>query len=227
VRFRRSCSHLASSRQALAFVVHVANSVATQQNWIRHLTGKFGNATAGGVRFFALDNEPGGWANTHRDVHPVAPTYQEIVQRSTQYARGIKDIDPTAWVAGPEDFGWAIYVGDPSKNGGLWNAIYYLQQMRAYEQANGVRILDYYTEHWYPSPPGVIDWSQEAGTPDVQAARLRSTRTFWDSTYREENWIGTYFPPGDAHSDVPQMGERQLSGDEGRSHGIQLGRSWS
>jgi hypothetical protein len=175
--------------------IHVANSVATQQNWIRHLTGKFGNATAGGVRFFALDNEPGGWANTHRDVHPVAPTYQEIVRRSTQYARGIKDVDPTAWVAGPEDFGWAIYVGDPSKNGGLWNAIYYLQQMRAYEQTNGVRILDYFTEHWYPSPPGVIDWSQEAGTPDVQAARLRSTRTFWDPTYREENWIGTYYPP--------------------------------
>ena len=175
--------------------IHVPNTVATQQAWIRHLTGKFGNASSGGVRFFALDNEPGGWANTHRDIHPVAPTYQEIVQRTTQYARGIKDADPTAWVAGPEDFGWAIYVGDPSKNGGLWNAIYYLQQMRAYEQANGVRILDYFTEHWYPSPAGVIDWSQDAGTPDVQAARLRSTRTFWDSTYREENWIGTWYPP--------------------------------
>ena len=29
----------------------------------------------------------------------------------------------------------------------------------------------------------------------MQAARLRSTRTFWDSTYREENWIGQYYPP--------------------------------
>ena len=175
--------------------IHIANSVATQKSWVTHLTGKFGNSGSGGVRFYALDNEPGGWANTHRDVHPVAPDYQEITSRSLQYASGIKSADPTAWVAGPEDFGWAVYVGDPSKNGGLYNAIYYLQQMRNYEQTNGVRILDYFTEHWYPSPPGVIDFSQDPGTVDVQAARLRSTRTFWDSTYREENWIGQYYPP--------------------------------
>ena len=175
--------------------IHVANSVATQKSWVSHLTSKFGSSGNGGVRFYALDNEPGGWANTHRDVHPVAPDYQEITSRSLQYAAGIKAADPTSWVAGPEDFGWAVYVGDPSKNGGLYNAIYYLQQMKSYEQANGVRILDYFTEHWYPSPAGVIDFSQDPGTADVQAARLRSTRTFWDSTYREENWIGTYYPP--------------------------------
>ena len=123
------------------------------------------------------------------------PTTRRSRRARLQYAAGIKSADPTSWVAGPEDFGWAVYVGDPSKNGGLYNAIYYLQQMRNYEQTNGVRILDYFTEHWYPSPPGVIDFSQDPGTSDVQAARLRSTRTFWDPTYREENWIGTYYPP--------------------------------
>ena len=175
--------------------IHVANSVATQKSWVSHLSGKFGNSGAGGVGFYALDNEPGGWANTHRDVHPVAPTYQEITSLSLQYARGIKDADPTALVAGPEDFGWAIYVGNTAANGGLYNAVWYLQQMRSYEQTNHVRILDYFTEHWYPSPAGVIDWSQDPGTADVQAARLRSTRTFWDPTYKEENWIGQYYPP--------------------------------
>ncbi|MEO8880032.1 MAG: glycoside hydrolase family 44 protein [Gemmatimonadaceae bacterium] len=175
--------------------IHVANSEATQKAWVTHLTGKFGASGSGGVRFYALDNEPGGWANTHRDVHPVAPNYQEITSRSVSYAAAIKSGDPSAWVAGPEDFGWAVYVGNPSVNGGLYNAVYYLQQMKAYEQVHGTRILDYFTEHWYPSPPGVIDFSQNPGTVDVQAARLRSTRTFWDSTYREENWIGQYYPP--------------------------------
>ncbi|MEO6209125.1 MAG: glycoside hydrolase family 44 protein [Gemmatimonadaceae bacterium] len=175
--------------------IHVANSEATQKAWVTHLTGKFGASGSGGVRFYALDNEPGGWANTHRDVHPVAPNYQEITSRSVSYAAAIKSGDPSAWVAGPEDFGWAVYVGNPSLNGGLYNAVYYLQQMKAYETAHGTRILDYFTEHWYPSPPGVIDFSQNPGTADVQAARLRSTRTFWDSTYREENWIGQYYPP--------------------------------
>ncbi|MEP7087510.1 MAG: glycoside hydrolase family 44 protein, partial [Gemmatimonadota bacterium] len=175
--------------------IHVANTENMQKAWVNHLTGKFGASGSGGVRFYALDNEPGGWANTHRDVHPVAPNYQEITSRSKTYAAAIKSADPSSWVAGPEDFGWAVYVGNPSLNGGLYNAVYYLQQMKAYEQTNGVRILDYFTEHWYPSPPGVIDFSQDPGTADVQAARLRSTRTFWDSTYREENWIGTYYPP--------------------------------
>ena len=38
--------------------------------WVKHLTGKYGFANAGGVRFYDLDNEPMLWSDTHRDVHP-------------------------------------------------------------------------------------------------------------------------------------------------------------
>ena len=39
--------------------------------WINDLTGRYGNAGNGGVRFYALDNEPDLWFETHRDVAPI------------------------------------------------------------------------------------------------------------------------------------------------------------
>jgi hypothetical protein len=175
--------------------IHVANSVALQQGWIQHLTGKYGSASQGGIPFYAMDNEPSGWGNTHRDVSPGQITYQYLVQRTEQYGAMIKSVDPTAQLAGPEDFGWAVYVGTPAQNGGLWNAWYYLQQMQLYQQSHGSRLLDVFTEHFYASPAGVVTFDGTPGTAAVQAARLRSTRSLWDSTYVEENWIGQWYPP--------------------------------
>ena len=59
--------------------------------------------------------------------------------------------------------------------------------MRAYEQAHGVRILDYYDNHWYPQESGVAFGN---GTdPATNALRLRSTRNLWDPSYVDESWI--------------------------------------
>ncbi len=163
---------------------HIDNSPALMQGWVQHLTSKFGTAANGGVQFYEMDNEPAGWSNTHRDVHPNAPTYDEIVNLTTQYAPMVKANDPSAQVLGPSDFGWPAYVGsgaEINEHGGNWNAIWYLQQMQAYEQQHGVRILNYFDEHYYPSGPGDDQW------------RLRSTRSLWDPTYTDESWIGQYY----------------------------------
>ena len=49
---------------------HIDNTVALQQGWVQHLISTFGTAANGGVPYYQLDNEPGGWSNTHRDVEP-------------------------------------------------------------------------------------------------------------------------------------------------------------
>ena len=162
--------------------VHVPNTPAQQAAWVKHLVGKFGPAAKGGVAIYQMDNEPGGWANTHRDIHPDVPTYREIVAKTLPYARAVKSADPTALIDGPGDFGWAVYKGDPAANGGLWNAEYYLQQLRAESQKSGLRLLDYFDEHFYPT------W-QDGQTDD---ALLQSTRSLWDPAYVEKNWIGKY-----------------------------------
>ena len=73
---------------------HIANTPAIQQAWVQHLVGRFGTAKKGGVKFYQMDNEPFGWANTHRDVQPTQPTYDFILSQTEQYAPVVKKPTP-------------------------------------------------------------------------------------------------------------------------------------
>jgi hypothetical protein len=169
------------------------------QGWINHLKGRYGSAAQGGVKFYALDNEPGLWHETHRDVHPAHATYQELAERGQQYAAAVKAIDPSAQTLGPVQDGWAryfyaSYTDNPDdiaeqdrKQHGMPFVVWYLQQMRAYEQQHGQRILDYFDLHYYPQAANIA--LAPAGDAATQALRLRSTRALWDSSYVDESWI--------------------------------------
>ncbi len=171
------------------------------QSWMTHLAGEFGNAAGGGVRLFNLDNEPMLWHHTHRDVHPDPVSYNEIRDRSFSYGAAIKTTDPDALTLGPVLWGWTAYfysavdaqsgnwANPPDRNahGGTPFVPWYLQQMRAYEQQHGVRILDYLDLHFYPQGGQALT---TAGNADLQALRLRSTRGLWDPAYTDESWIG-------------------------------------
>lgn len=167
--------------------------------WITHLTGRYGGAAGGGVAYYNLDNEPMLWNSTHRDVHPLPVTYDEIRDRTYQYAPAVKAADPAAQTLGPVLWGWCAYFYSASDGCGI-GADYrahnnmpfvpwYLQQMHAYQQQHGVRILDYLDLHYYPQASGVS--LSSAGSTSTQALRLRSTRSLWDPAYTDESWIGT------------------------------------
>jgi Glycoside hydrolase family 44 len=180
--------------------VSIVSNPDFQKAWVQHLVKTHGTAAKGGVQIYQMDNEPSGWGNTHRDVHPEPTSYDELRDRTFQYASMVKATDATAKVLGPSDFGWPVYVdsgvkGDREKHGGVWFARWYLQQMRAYEQQKGVRILDYFDEHYYPAADDICLANCPAGDAKTQALRLRSTRSLWDSTYTDESWIGKYNPP--------------------------------
>ena len=174
------------------------------QDWMTHLIGRYGTAAAGGVRFYNLDNEPMLWADTHRDVHPAPPSYDELRDRTFAYAAAIKATDATAETLGPAEWGWSGYFWsalDAAPGGAWWNnpldrlahgnlplTAWYLQQLAAYHQQHGVRLLDYLDLHYYPQAGGVS--LSGAGSASTQALRLRSTRSLWDPTYVDESWIG-------------------------------------
>ncbi len=155
---------------------HVDNSAALEEAWVRHLVATFGTADHGGVPFYQLDNEPYGWGNTHRDVEPKGANYSTIAALGQQYAEMVKKADTSAAVMGPSDFTLGGWIGDTKQQNGLYAAEYYLQQMAAYEQAHGVRILDYLDEHYYPQFSDA-------------ASQLASTRTLWDPTYNGGTWV--------------------------------------
>lgn len=155
---------------------HIDNSVELQRSWIQHLVEKFGQGSKGGVPYYELDNEPSGWGNTHRDVLPKGADYSQIVALGKQYAAMIKQVDPTAKVLGPGDFTLGGWIGDTAKQNGLFGGQYYLREMAAYEKKNGVRVIDYFDEHYY-------------GEGHDEASQLASTRTLWDPTYNGGTWV--------------------------------------
>ena len=174
--------------------------------WISHLVARYGAANQGGVTLYNLDNEPMLWNSTHQDVHPLPTSYDEIRDRTIQYAAAIKAADPGARTLGPVVWGWTSYFWsalDRAAGGSWWNnpvdrlahgdtpfLAWYLQQMKTYQDQHQVRLLDYLDVHIYPQGSGVF--SESAGDAATQTLRLRSTRALWDPTYKDESWINDY-----------------------------------
>ncbi len=187
-------------------------------NWINHLTQTHGTAANGGVKYYGLDNEPDIWFETHRDVYPVAWKYDEFRDLTYRYAAALKAADPSAKTLGPVVMGWTYYwhgswdgqrqdwatPDDRDAHGGTPFAPWYLQQMAAYEQQHGVRLLDYLDLHFYPQ--NGVDL-RDAGDANLQALRLRSTRALWDPTYVDESWIAQAGPDGGIVRLIPRMRE--------------------
>ncbi|HYF65088.1 MAG TPA: glycoside hydrolase family 44 protein [Herpetosiphonaceae bacterium] len=171
--------------------------------WVSHLVGRYGAAANNGVRFYAIDNEPMLWHETHRDIHPEPATYDEVRDAALQFAPAIKAADPGAKVLGPALWGWWAYFcsakdmeasdicsassADRAAHGGTPFIPWYLQQMKHYADTHGgARILDYLDIHYYPQASGVS--LSGAGSLATQELRLRSTRALWDPTYVDESW---------------------------------------
>ncbi len=169
--------------------------------WMAHLASQFGTASQGGVRYYALDNEPMLWDTAHRDVHPSPVSYDEIWQKTLAYASAIKAQDPAAQIFGPDTWGWcdlfassADHDGDctdgPDRaaHGGLPFVEWYLKQVREHELATGVRLVDWVDLHFYPQGSGITLSDDEGSSASLR--RLRSLRALYDPTYTDESWIG-------------------------------------
>ncbi len=170
---------------------------AFEQAWIAHLVSRFGNAAAGGVRYYALDNEPALWNSTHRDVHPNPLTYDELWTRTSDYATAVKAADPLAQVTGPASWGWCEYFysaadgcgpgADRAAHGGLGLTEWYLKQVNDHLLATGQRLVDVLDVHYYPQDGSALNDNEDATT---SARRLRELKSLYDPTYVDESWIG-------------------------------------
>ncbi len=179
---------------------NIANSPDYQKAWIQHLVDTHGTTANGGVNIYELDNEPSIWYLTHYDIHPNHTGYDELTNASIAYAATVKAVDPSALTDGPADFGWLGYTGglapagdDSIAHGNLMLGQYYLQQMYANQQQSGVRLLDYFDEHYYPSNNGSCLALCPAGDATTQQQRLDSTRSLWDPNYVDNSWIGAQY----------------------------------
>jgi hypothetical protein len=171
-----------------------------QDEWVYHLVHRFGPAAQGGVRYYVIDNEPDLWSETHTDVHPVQPGYQDLLDVFIEYAEAIKDVDPGARILGPALSGWTGLFFSPRDrgadnfrthaerraHGGVPFLPWWLEQVRRHDERAGRRTLDVLDVHYYPQGPHVFS---ERSDPATNALRLRATRALWDPTYVDESWI--------------------------------------
>ena len=65
---------------------NVPADVTFQTDWVQHLISGWGGA-AGGLRYYILDNEHSIWHGTHRDVHPIGATMEEIRNKMIEYGK--------------------------------------------------------------------------------------------------------------------------------------------
>ncbi len=167
---------------------------------------KFGKAGAGGVNYIALDNEPGLWHTSHFGMHPKACGYDELWQRTRDYAIALKKIDPNVKLAGPTSWGWTEYFYSGldaqliGQGKGTWNeppdftahgkvplTKWYLQQLNEYEKKNGVRLVDILDFHFYPQ----ANVDGKPHDPAVMEKRVQETRVMWDPTFKDSSWMGS------------------------------------
>lgn len=195
---RTSIKSYAHKRGGFEYPPDLKDNAVYQDEWVAHLVAKFGRAASGGVRFYAMDNEPDLWSGTHTDIHPVRVGYDDLLSTYLEYASAIKAVDPTAQVTGPVSWGWTGYFHSP-RDQGKWTERpdrkshgdmplipWFLDQVRRHDQRAGRRTLDVLDIHYYPQGDGVFSGKTD---PVTNALRLRSTRGLWDPSYRDESWI--------------------------------------
>lgn len=156
--------------------------------WVRELAQQ-------GIRYFLLDNEPGLWHETHRDVNPTGARMEEMRARMIAYATMIREEAPHAIILGTEEWGWLGYLmsgydkqwaeangnwqstPDRLQHGGMDYSPWILRETDGH--------LDVFSLHMYPQGG---EFSDDV-SPAMQLRRNRSTRALWDPSYRDETWI--------------------------------------
>jgi hypothetical protein len=171
------------------------------KRWVSAIVARDAKAGKRSVYEYILDNEPMLWSSTHRDVHPEPLGYDELLDRSIQYASAIRTADRDAVIAGPAEWGWSGYLYsakdlapggqhlDRLRHGDVPLVEWYLREMRKAEQKTGSRLLDVLDLHYYPQANNVYGGGGGGTDTQTQLLRLRSTRSLWDPTYVDESWI--------------------------------------
>ncbi|MBX7096498.1 MAG: glycoside hydrolase family 44 protein [Myxococcaceae bacterium] len=172
--------------------------------WVQAIRTEDAKGRGRSVHLYFLDNEPNLWSQTHRDVHPEPLTYDELWEKSLALSRAIRKADPDAIIAGPAEWGWTNYFDSAAdiRAGGLFGKkdrkahenlpliAWYLKKAAEHEKKTGERVIDVLDLHYYPQGKGIGIGSSGNTDPETNALRIRSTRSLWDPSYRDESWIG-------------------------------------
>lgn len=193
---------VAKKNAVFADTPDLTDGTVYMDEYVNYLVRHLGDATtATGIKGYLLDNEPALWSSTHARIHATPVTCQELVDKSVELASAVKAVDPAAEIYGPALYGHQAYVNLQSAtdwgtvgNGYDWFISYYLDQMRKASETQGVRLLDVLDIHNYSEAQGdcrIVNCDDASHTA-CQETRMQAVRTFWDSSYAENSWVGQW-----------------------------------
>jgi len=177
----------------------LTDNAVYMDEYVNFLVKTLGDSTnSTGIQGYSLDNEPFLWNDTHPNIHPEECTADELIEKSIELAKVVKEIDPNAEVFGPALWGMlpCIQAGttqeftdskwESIKGNYNWYLDYYLESMANAEKETGTKLLDVVDVHYY---------AQDCSTDD---AKLQAPRSLYDESYVENSWLqpylGKYFP---------------------------------
>jgi hypothetical protein len=185
------------------------DGVVYNDEYLNYLKETIGDSASGGIRAYALDNEPALWHHTHARVQTSPLTATQIIEKSVDLASVVKTIDPGAEVFGPALFGYSAFVDFTNtsdwkqlkaENNYRWFIDYYLDAMNQAEQSAGQRLLDVLDIHFYTEAKGACGQRScnHYDNDGCIQARLDSVKSLYDPDYKENSWIvdsgAAFFP---------------------------------
>ncbi len=183
----------------------LTDNVAYNDELVNLLVNRFGLASSPtGIKGYSLDNEPGLWDDTHERMHPEAPKGAEVLQKSLELSKAVKNVDPSAETFGPVSYGFSdAYMVDNKqewdeiKGNYRWYLDYYLDNMARESRKQGQRLLDVLDIHWYSEEMGggtrITNTAFASHTLETHKVRVQAPRSLWDSSYLEKTWIGDWY----------------------------------
>ncbi|BET12045.1 glycoside hydrolase family 44 protein [Pandoraea sputorum] len=181
----------------------VPDDPASQQARVTALVQQFGPARAGGVKYYAMDNEPSLWQLIHNNSHPTGAHASEIAAKVIAYSRAVKTADPGAKVLAPEEWGWNGYLYSgfdqqhsvthgyaqaPDRLGETGGMPYIPWLLTQWKKAG--RPVDIFSLHFYPQSKEYEE-PADGNSTEIALMRNKSTRNLWDPNYKDPTWINS------------------------------------
>lgn len=160
-------------------------------------------------KYWSMDNEMEIWNGTHADL-PLDSGGAFLVSRYVDVAKKARAAWPDIKLTGPvtaNEWQWyKIAGGTPDKK--CWLE-YFIEQVAAEQKKSGVRLLDVFDIHWYPSEKNYADqmnWHRVFFDTTYNYPGANGVKTIngsWDNKITKEfiykrinDWLNQYFGEG-------------------------------